>query len=396
MRIGCVFFPNFAVQVELKTNNMLAGKPVIVGGFPHELKAVHDASKEAIRLGVKKGMPLRQAYALCPQGIFLPLAEDKYRDAFTHILKLLLHCSPVVEAGNGDCAFLDATWEQDKIRFLKETMERIKRETSLNASAGIASSKFVAQVASQVAKPGECLIVPDGEERKFLQDLPIDFLPASPESLRRLKLFGICKMGDLARLPSQAVNLQFGREGQTLWELANGIDYSRLMACQMPEALTGKVSFEPPAEDFNIILARAADLLNKLGKQLEQRWQCCRRLTICLTFSNGCIAQRTFHFKEATRSQEVMLRHLQSCLERMSAQSPVEEMGLTLTDLCAEEGRQASFLDRPPKHWGKLMTAITQLQRRYGKEVIKMALYKERCLLPEDSLSFAKFDVKSR
>jgi DNA polymerase-4 len=89
MRIGCIFFPNFAVQVEVKDNDALSGKPIIIGGFPYQLKAVHDASEEAMRQGVKKGMPLRQAHALCPQAIFLPLAEDKYNDAFTHVLNLI-------------------------------------------------------------------------------------------------------------------------------------------------------------------------------------------------------------------------------------------------------------------------------------------------------------------
>lgn len=73
MRIGYLFFPSFAFQVESRDNNTLLGKPVTIGGFPYELKAVRDASEEAMRLGVKLGMPLRQAHVLCPQGIFDPL-----------------------------------------------------------------------------------------------------------------------------------------------------------------------------------------------------------------------------------------------------------------------------------------------------------------------------------
>jgi DNA polymerase-4 len=394
MRIGCIFLPNFAVQVEVRDNNALSGKPIIIGGFPYQLKAVHDASEEAIRQGVKRGMPLRQAYALCPQATFLPLAEDKYNDAFTHVLNILAQYTPVVAVGAETCALLDATLERDEFGFIKETMEVLEEKTSLHTSAGIASNIFVARAASQAAKPGQCLIVSDGEERGFLRNLPVDLLPASPESLRRLKLFGIYRMEELAKLPIGAVTLQFGQEGQILWELANGIDSSRLMPWKMPEALAGEVFFDPPAEALTIVLNGAGDLLNSLAGQLKQSWQCCRRLTICLSFNNGDTVKRTLHFKEATCSREAMLRQLQHYLERARFTSFIDKMTLTLTELCSEEGKQASFLDTQAKHWGKLITAISQLQQRYGKGIVKQVLYKQGRLLPEDSFSFANFDVK--
>jgi DNA polymerase-4 len=339
-------------------------------------------------------MSLRQAYALCPQAIFLPLAEDRYNDAFTSVLNFLAQYTPVVAMGAETCALLDATLERDELPFMTEIMEILKEKTGLYTSAGIGSNIFVARVASQVAKSGQCLIVSDGDERRFLQNLPLDLLPASPESLRRLKLFGIYTMEGLAKLPIGAVKLQFGREGQILWELANGIDSSKLMPWKMPEAITDQVFFEPPTEVLTIVLNGAADLLNSLAGQLKQSWQCCRCLTICLSFSNGDMVKRTFHFKEATCSREAMLRQLQHYLERTRFTSLIERMTLTLTDFCHEEGKQASFLDTQVKHWGKLITAISQLQQRYGKGIVKQVLYKEGRLLPEDSFSFANFDVK--
>ncbi len=396
MRIGCLFFPSFAIQVELRDNNTLLGKPVIIGGLPYEPKAVHDASKEAIRHGVKPGMPLRQACVLCPQGIFLPLAEDKYNDAFMHILSLLINYSPVVEAGGKDHAFLDVTLERDEICFIKKIEEVIREETRFQTSASIASNKFVAWMACQVTKPTEPLVIPSGEEREFLEDLPIDLLPASSESLRRLNLFGIYMLGQLAKLPREAVRFQFDGEGQILWELANGIDNSRLMPCDMPEIMKGELTFEPPAEDVAIILNRADELLSKLSWQLEQRWQCCHRLTMSLSFTNDHVAQRTFHFKEPTSSKDVMLRHLKRCLEKAGFAAPVNEMRLSLADFCVAEGRQASFLDKPLKCREMLKLAISQLQRRYGKEVVKRALTKDKSVLPEDSFSFTEFNSWKR
>jgi DNA polymerase-4 len=391
MRIGCLFFPCFAVQVESRDSNALSGKPVIIGGFPYELKAVYNASEEAKRQGVKQGMPLRQAHILCPQGLFLPLAEDKYKDAFMHILSLLANYSWMVETAK-DCAFLDISLEHDESSFVKELEEMIEEETYFYVSMGTASNKFVAWVASQVARPREPLIIPDGQESKFLQDLPVDLLPASLAALKKLKLFGIYKMGELAELPCKAVNLQFGIEGQVLWELANGIDNSRLIPCRMPKIVKGELTFEPPSEKLELILNRADELLHRLSWQLKQRWQCCRQLTMSLSFTNDHIAQRTLHFKEPTSSKEVMLRQLKDCLEKASFTAPISEIRLTLTSFCSEEGRQASFLDNPLGLREKLISTINQLQQRYGKQVVKKVLPKQHSVLPEASFYFSEFD----
>lgn len=392
MRIGCLFFASFAVQVESRASSALAGKPVIIGGFPYESGAVYDASEEAAECGVKRGMLLRQAYVLCPRGIFLPLAGDKYSDAFRQILRLLADYSPVVEATARDCVFLDAASEHDERCFIEELEGAIRRETGFHMSAGAASGKFVAWVASQLAGPGGPVIVPDGEERRFLKDLSVDWLPASSELLRRLKLFGIYRMGELAELPREAVNLQFGAEGQKLWELAGGIDDSRFTPGRMPETIAEELSFEPPAESLALILNRADELLSRLSWQLKQRWQCCRQLTASLTFTNGHVVQRTFHFKEATSSREIMLRRLKCCLEKARFMTPVSEMRLTLADFRPEEAKQASFLSRASKRRERLKLAVNWLQQRYGRGVIKKVIPEEKSILPEDSFSFTEFD----
>jgi len=392
MRVGCLFFPHFAVQVEARDNSAILGKPVIIGGFPYELKSVYDASEEAIRHGIKRDMPLRQAYALCPQGQFLPLAEEKYNNAFTHVLALLAEHSPMIEAATLAYAFMDVSYEHEEARFIQEINEIIKERTHFQASIAIASNKFLAQMASQVAKPGEALIVSESEAREFLKDLPVDLLPISFESLRRLKLFGIYKMGELAELSCEAVNLQFGREGQRLWELANGIDSSRLLPWGKFEMLKEEFCFETPAENLSFLLSKADELLGKLSWQLKQRWQYCRALTISLSFTNGHLVQRVFHFKEATSSKETMLRHLRHCLEKVRFTAPVNEIKLTLTEFCAQEGKQTSFLDRPPMRKEKLASSINTLQQRYGEGIVKRMLCKLNAILPEDSFSFIEFD----
>ena len=396
MRVGCLFFPHFSVQVEARDNSAIPGKPIIIGGSPHELRPVHDASKEAIKQGIQRGMPLRQAYALCPRGLFFPLAEEKYNCAFTQVLSLLSRYSPTIEATATEHAFLDVTYEPDETRFIRAVDETIERETGFHASMAIASNKFVALTASLVASTGQALVIPEGEEKKFLKDLPVDLLPASSEPLRRLVIFGIYKMGELAELPCEAVKLQFGEEGQRLWELANGIDGSRLMPWGEPAMLKEGFCFEPPAENLSFLLAKADELLGRLSCQLKQSWQHCRKLEISLSFSNDHLVQRAFHFKEATASKETMLRHLRHCLEKARFAAPVNELRLSLADLCPEEGKQTSFLDKPPEYKEKLTSAIRGLQQRYGKTVVSRILSRPDAALPEDSFSLVGLNLEEK
>jgi DNA polymerase-4 len=393
MRVACFFFPHFAVQVEVRDNDSLKGRPIIIGGLPYERKAIYDASKEALAFGVKQCMPLREAYALCPQGIFLPLDEGKYANAFTTILTLLANHSPVVEAGTPGSAFIDLSYECNKLQFVEEVREIIAKHLQLQSLVSIAANKFMAWAASRVARPGKAIVVTEREEKNFLKDLPVCFLPASPRTLERLELLGIYRIGQLASLSLAAVSLEFGNEGKRLWELSNGIDGSTLIPWRKVPMLKEQIYFEPAAETVSQVLASGDELLTKLSQQLKKRWQCCLRLTISLHFSNDHIAQRVFHFKEATSSKETMLRHLKQYLEKARFTAPVSEMRLTMTDFCPESGRQALFLDEPLKHRERLASAISWLQQRYGKGVVGRVLAKPDSPLPEDSFSFTEFDL---
>jgi DNA polymerase-4 len=393
VRVACFFFPHFVAQVEVRDNGSLRGKPIIIGGLPYERKVVYDASKEALSCGVRQGMPLKEAYALCPQGVFLPLDEGKYASAFTAILTLLADCSPVVEAGTPGSAFIDLSYECNELLFVGEVGQIVEERFQLHPLASIAPNKFVVWAASQVATPDNVILINEGEERDFLKDLPVCFLPASSGTLERLELLGIHRMGQLASLSLAAVSLEFGNEGKRLWELSNGIDGSTLIPwCKAP-MLEERICFEPAAETIGQVLAGGDELLTRLGRRLQERWQCCLRLSISMYFGNGHIAQRTVHFKEATSCKETTLRHLKQYLEKARFTSSVSEMRLAMTDFCSESGRQALFLAEPLRHREKLASAISWLRQRYGKGVVGKVLIKPNSPLPEDSFSFTEFDL---
>lgn len=393
MRVACFFFPHFVVQVEVRDNDSLRGKSIIIGGLPYERKVVYDASKEALSCGVKQGMPLREAHALCPQGVFLPLDEGKYANVFTTILTLLANYSPAVEAETPGAAFIDLSYECDELYFVEEVRQIIEKRFQLHPFTSIAPNKFVAWIASRVAGPGKIMVITEREEKDFLKDWPVCFLPASSRTLERLELLGVHRIGQLASLSLAAISLEFGNEGKRLWELSNGIDGSRLIPwCNVP-ILEEQIYFEPAVETTSQILASCDELLTKLSQRLKERWQCCLRLTISMQFSNDYIAQRVFHFKEATSCKETMLRHLKQYLESARFTAPVSEMRLTMTDLCPESGRQALFLDEPLKRRERLASAVSWLRQRYGQGIVGRVLAKPNSPLPEDSFSFIEFDL---
>jgi DNA polymerase-4 len=392
MRVACFFFPHFAVQVEVRDNPSLTGKPVIIGGLPYERKEVYDASKEALACNVRQGISLREAYTLCPQGVFLPLDEEKYADAFAAVLTLLADYSPVVETGTPGSVFIDLRYEYNELRLVEEVRQAIVQRFQLYPFTAIAPNKFAAWAAGRIAGTEKVIVINKGEEKDFLKDLPVCFLPASSGTLERLELLGIHCMGQLAGLSLGAVSLEFGDEGKLLWELSNGIDGSRLIPWSKAPMLTEQTYFEPAAETAGQVLAGCDELLTGLSRQLKERWQCCLRLAISLHFSNDCIAQRVFHFKEATSCKETMLRHLKQYLESARFSAPVSEMRLTLTDFCPESGRQALFVDEPLRHREKLASAISWLRQRYGKEMVGKVLARPDSPLPEDSFSL-EFDI---
>jgi len=396
MRVACLSFPHFAVQVEERDNRDLPGKPVIIGGFHYEAKAVYDVSEEAAACGVSPGVPLRQAYTLCPHGLYLPFDDEKYDKAFTHLLGLLAGYSPKIESGAPAYALLDLAYEPDEARFIQEIAERIWKAAHFHMSAGVASSRFAARVASQAAGSSRSLIIPQGEERRFLEGLPVDLLPASPELIRRLELLGIREIGKLMDLPCEAVELQFGAEGRRVWEMANCIDSTGLRTWTEPQLLEEELRFEPAVDSLDLLLAGADKLLDRLSRKLEKRWQYCRRLTVSLRFSNDHIVQRAFYFKEATASRVPMLSRLKHCFEQAGFTAPVSEMRLTLTDFCSEEGKQSSFLGKPSKHKERLWSAIHVLQQKHGRTAVKRAVPRRNARLPEEAFSFTLIDPQER
>ncbi len=220
----------FFAAVEQRDRPELRGRPVVVGGgSPDQRGVVSTASYEARKFGIHSAMPLRTAGALCPEAVFLPVDGRKYQAVSREVMAILRRYTPQVEPISIDEAFLDVTASRalfgDGPEIGRLIRAAIEAEVELTASVGVAGSKLVAKIASDLRKPDALVVVPRGEEAAFLAPLPIQRLWGVGErTAAGLAELGVATMGDLAALPPDLLTRRFGKHGATLALRARGID----------------------------------------------------------------------------------------------------------------------------------------------------------------------------
>ena len=220
----------FFAAVEQRDRPELRGKPVIVGGGgPNDRGVVSTASYEARVFGVRSAMPLRTAGRLCPQGIFLAVDGAKYLAVSRQVMAVLRRFTPLVEPISIDEAFLDVTGSLrmfgDGEAIARRIKDEVRAEVDLSISVGVATTKLVAKIASDLRKPDGLVVVPPGEEAAFLAPLPITRLwGVGEKSAVALREYGVRTIGDLAALPDDLLIRRFGKFGGALGGRARGRD----------------------------------------------------------------------------------------------------------------------------------------------------------------------------
>jgi nucleotidyltransferase/DNA polymerase involved in DNA repair len=220
----------FFAAVEQRDRPELRGKPVIVGAAPRGGRGrgvVSTASYEARRFGVGSAMPISEAWRRCPHGVYVPPDMEKYSRESERIMEVMHRFTDLVEPVSIDEAFLDVTGSARAMgtgeQIARKLKQGIREETQLTASVGVATSKLVAKVASDMRKPDGLVVVPPGEEAAFLAPLPVRRLwgvgPKMEETLAKL---GVVTIGDLAALDPARLERRLGTHGHDLQKLARG------------------------------------------------------------------------------------------------------------------------------------------------------------------------------
>jgi len=265
----------FFAAVEVLLNPSLRDKPVIVGGLPHERGVASTCSYEARRYGVHSGMPLRKAYQLCPQGVFVRGNYQVYQAFSEKFFRILHEYTPDVEEASLDEAYLELT----RCRHLYDSFPqaargikaRVEKETGLKVSVGVAPNKVLAKLATKRAKPAGFFEVEEGCEEDFLRGLAIEDLPGiGPKAQVIMRMLNVRKIGDLWGLPRPTLRSIFGLEGEEVFLQSRGIDSRPVVLRSEPKSVSRETTFLEDLWDRRLLLAHLAYLCDRLTLALRR------------------------------------------------------------------------------------------------------------------------------
>jgi DNA polymerase IV len=279
----------FFVSVELLERPELRGKPVIVGGGPNQRGVVTSASYEARKFGVHSAMPLRSASKLCPHGIFLDGHHRKYGEWSDRIATILAGFSPIVEMVSIDEAYLDLSGTErlhgPPLAATDKLLRLITSTTGLPCSGGLASTRLVAKVASEQAKPRGLVWVAPGGEAHFLAPLPVRKVPGIGEVTERaLRALGIETVGQIADLPQAKLEQIFGQWGTALYRKARGGDSYEFVIDAEPKSISHNHTFGEDTNDTAALTAMLSHLSQKACKRLREAGLATRTLTLTIRY----------------------------------------------------------------------------------------------------------------
>jgi DNA polymerase-4 len=264
----------FYASVEQLADPALRGRPVVVGGLgPRGVVAA--ASYEARRFGVHSAMPMARARRACPDGVFVAPRFDAYTDASRSVMAILRSFTPLVEPLALDEAFLDVAGARrlhgPAADIAVAIRTRVRSETGLVASVGVATSKHVAKLASEEAKPDGLLVVEPGTELGFLHPLDVGRLwGVGPATRRRLEDLGVRTVGDLAALPEDALVRALGAaQGCHLHALAWNRDERAVVATRVAKSIGHEETFPRDVTDRSELEREALRLAEQVGKRLR-------------------------------------------------------------------------------------------------------------------------------
>src|ERR1700758_5577796 len=296
----------FFVSVELLERPELRGKPVIVGGQPHQRGVVTAASYEARKFGVHSAMPLRPAGRLCPHGIYLDGHHAKYSEWSDRVASILAKFSPTVEMVSIDEAYLDLSGTErlhgPPLAATDKLLRTITRDTGLPCSGGLATTRLVAKVASDQAKPRGLLWVVPGSEPRFLAPLSVRKIPGIGEVTERaLRALSIENVEQLAAQPLEKLEKVFGQWGTALYRKARGGDSYKFVIDAEPKSISHNHTFGEDTDDTDALSAMLSHLSQKASKRLREAGLATRTLTLTIRYAGFETHTRSKTLGEATR-----------------------------------------------------------------------------------------------
>lgn len=367
----------FYASIEQRDDPTLKGKPVIVGGRSMR-SVVCTASYEARPFGVRSAMPIAEAVRRCPHGVVIPPRMGRYMEVSEQVMAILHRYSPLVEGLSLDEAFVDVTGSTELFGSGADIAARIRAdiqaETLLTASAGVATSKFVAKIASELRKPNGLTLVEAGTEEQFLADLPVERMwGVGPKATEKLHRVGIRRIADLARATPETLTKVLGSSwGEYIVELARGVDPRRVVPTRDPVSLGAEDTFERDLytreELEQAILRQAA----RVAARLARKSLLGRVVVLKIKLSDHTLFTRRTTLLASCQDTLTIHRTAVSLLDRLDlAGRGVRLTGVQVSGLMQEKQEQRALFSNPAvDRLRKLEQTLLDVRSRFGDDAV--------------------------
>lgn len=360
-------------------NPKLKNKPVIVGGDPHGRGVVAACSYEARKFGLHSAMPIRTAFKLCPQGIYLHGHYDEYVRYSKAVKKVLGKYAPVLEQASIDEFYIDFTGCDHILGPYPLLASRIQREInndlSLPCSIGIANNKTLAKIASDFNKPNGITYVAPGEEKKFLAPLPVQVIPGVGKvTLKSLNERGIYYIKGITELPQDYFTTAFGKYGSDLWEKANGRGTEYLSVEREQKSISHETTFLNDVLSINKIEETLFDLAAKLSQSLKDKKWIASTIAFKLRYSDFKTLTKTKTIKH-TDDPAVIYNTIKTLFEKSyTRRVAIRLVGIRLTNFLTGSEQQFLFEDTYTKR-ARAIDAINKIRYKYGYSSIQFGTF---------------------
>jgi DNA polymerase-4 len=372
----------FYASVEILDNPELKGRPVVVGGIS-DRSVVSAASYEARRYGIHSAMSIVKARNLCPGAVFLPVRMNRYREVSRQIMDIFHRFTPLVEPISLDEAFLDVTGSSALFGRAPVIAAAIKSlitaETGLTASAGVATSKLVAKIASDLDKPDGLTVVEAGREREFLAGLPIGKLwGVGNRTLATLELLNVETIGDLAALTPGYLGSRFGKHGLHMHRSACGIDDRPVVPVREAKSVGHEETFAEDLVDQAVLRRELLELATRVGERLRRHECSGQTITLKIKYYDFTVSSRSVTLPEATsNSREIYRKALELLGKTEAGKKPVRLAGISVSQLgtSGSGSRQQDLFGRSRQRQkdSSLNEAVDLINRKFGSGTINPA-----------------------
>lgn len=376
----------FFALVEVRENPSLAGKQVIVG-YDGNRGVVLSATYEARKLGVHSAMPMSRALRLAPHAIVVEPDHEKYSEVSENVMAIFESITPLVQPLSVDEAFLDISGAQKLMGTPSQIGEviraRVSDEQGITCSVGVASTMFVAKLATNFAKPDGLHVVPADKVIEFLHPLPIGALwGVGEKTAEQLSRLGLVNVSDIANTPVKTLARVVGQAAaEHLYELSWGRDPRTVTPNQAEKSIGAERTFESDIDDPEEILAQILDLSNKVAKRLRAANYFSRTITIKVRFADFTSVTRSKSLPSSTDLATDIYATSKSLFEAMHLQrARIRLVGVRATGLVptSESSVQLEFSERD-SGWREAEEAMDQVSLKFGNSAVKPA----RLIKPE-------------